>query len=101
MTDRHLSNVEAEIERWVNRRNAGNNAPVKEENEQEIDIKKESHHRGEVTQEEEEAEEDFMADDDMDANVVIGEEEPKEGLTTEEGFQGVEYASGDEGAMAR
>ena len=76
MTDRHLSNVEAEIERWTNRRNAGNMSSVKE-NEQEIDIKKDPRPREEVTQEEEDAEEDFMADDDMDTN-VIGEEESKE-----------------------
>ena len=100
MTDRHLSNVEAEIERWVNRRNAGNVGSVKEENEQKVESEKVSHRREEVTNEEEEAEEDFMADDDMDANVVG--EEPTEEHANEREFQGVvEYASGDDEATVR
>lgn len=100
VTERHLSNVEAEIERWVNRRNAANSGLEAVGREDDEKVRREgSHRRAKVTQEEEEeVEEDYMADDDIDAN-VLGED-PK-GHESEKELRGVvEYFSGDDDVTA-
>ncbi|MCO5585960.1 hypothetical protein L7F22_039895 [Adiantum nelumboides] len=96
LTEWHVTNVEAEIERWMNRRNTMKTQAegVKGE-EEEMEGGKGSHPRGRAQEEEEEeVEEDFMADDD-----ILGvEQKDHEAEIEPKGV--VEYASADEEATA-
>lgn len=98
LTDWHLTNVETEIDRWINRRNAqkaGNEAVRRVE-----DGSEPSHRRPQAQQEEdEEVEDDFMGDDDMVGNIV--EEDPKDQEGEKEPKGIVEYASGDDDPATR
>ncbi|MCO5549842.1 hypothetical protein L7F22_003316 [Adiantum nelumboides] len=94
LTDWHMTNVEAEIERWINRRNTmKTHAEDVKGEEEEMEDGKGSHRRGRAQEEEEEeVEEDFMADDD-----ILGvEQKDHEAEIEPKGV--VEYASADEEA---
>ncbi|KAI5083349.1 hypothetical protein GOP47_0003092 [Adiantum capillus-veneris] len=97
LTEWHLTNVEAEIERWINRRNATKTeAEVVEREEDDVEGGEGSQRGGRAQEEEEEeVEEDFMAEDDIlgvDQKDQEPEREPK-GV--------VEYASAEDDAIVR
>lgn len=98
LTEWHLTNVETEIDKWINRRNAvklGQEAVGRDE-----DGSEGSHRRPQAHQEEdEEVEEDFMGDDDIVGNILGEDPKDQEGEKESKGI--VEYASGDDDATAR
>lgn len=97
LTEWHLTNVEAEIERWINRRNvAKSEGEVVEREEDEAGVGEGSHQRVRAqVEEEEEVEEDFMADDD-----VLGVDQKDQEMERE--LKGVvEYPSADDDVTIR
>eukprot|EP00250_Pteridium_aquilinum_P011909 c20384_g1_i1 orf=273-1553(-) len=100
VTDWHLTNVEAEIDRWMNRRNTANHGQEASEREDDASRSESAHRRAKPNQEEdEEVDEDFMGDDDIDGN-ILGED-LKDHESEKEVKGVVEYLSGDDDANAR